>query len=160
MSVSIMCHRRRQWQPTPVLLPGQAHGQRSPVGCSPWSHAESDTTEQLHFHLSLLCIGEGNGNPLHYSCMENPRDRGTWWAAVYGVAQSQTRLKWLSSSIKYHWRLAWRDLALRWNSLLSNLVGHFLGGTDGYKNFQVHVTSHQLVRFSKGKTFNILSVRR
>ena len=64
---------------------------------------ESDTTERLHFHISLLCIGEGNGNPLQCSCLENPRDRGAWWAAVYGVAvygvaQSRTRLKQLSSS--------------------------------------------------------------
>ena len=55
-------------------------------------------TERLHFHFSLLCIGEGNGNPLQCSCLENPRDRGAWWAAVYGVAQSRTQLKWLSSS--------------------------------------------------------------
>ena len=55
-------------------------------------------TEQLHFHFSLSCIGEGNGNPLQCSCLENPRDGGAWWAAVYGVAQSQTRLKRLSSS--------------------------------------------------------------
>ena len=54
------------------------------------------------FHFSLLCIGEGNGNPLQCSCLENPRDGGAWWAAVYGVAQSQTRLKWLSSS-SYSW---------------------------------------------------------
>ena len=59
---------------------------------------ESDTTEWLHFHFSLSCIGEGNGNPLRYSCLENPRDGGAWWAAVYGVAQSQTWLKRLSSS--------------------------------------------------------------
>ena len=59
---------------------------------------ESDTTERLHFHLSLSCIGEGNGNPLQCSCLENPRDGGAWWAAVYGVAQSRTRLKRLSSS--------------------------------------------------------------
>ena len=90
--------QRRQWHPTPVLLPGKSHGQRSLVGCSPWGHQESDTTEQLHFHFSLSCIGEGNGNPLQYSCLENPRDRGAWWAAVYGVAQSQTRLKQLSCS--------------------------------------------------------------
>ena len=61
-------------------------------------YLESDTTEWLHFHFSLSCIGEGNGNPLHCSCLENPRDGEDWWAAVYGVAQSQTRLKWLSSS--------------------------------------------------------------
>ena len=55
-------------------------------------------TEPLHFHFSLSCIGEGNGNPLQCSCLENPRDGGAWWAAVYGIAQSRTRLKWLSSS--------------------------------------------------------------
>ena len=86
------------WHPTPVLLPGKPHGRRSPVSCSPWGREESDTTEQLHFHFSLSCIGEGNGNPLQCSCLENPRDGGAWWAAVYGVAQSRTWLKRLSSS--------------------------------------------------------------
>jgi len=85
--------RRRQWHPTPVLLPGKSHGWRSLVGCSPWGLEKSDTTERLHFHFSLPCIGEGNGNPLQCSCLENPRDRGAWWAAIYGVPQSQTRLK-------------------------------------------------------------------
>ena len=89
---------RRQWQPTLVRLPGRSHGWKSLVGCSPWGREELDTTEQLHFHFSLSCIGEGNGNPLQCSCLENPRDGGTWWAAIYGVAQSQTRLKRLSSS--------------------------------------------------------------
>ena len=65
---------------------------------SPWGRWESDMTEWLHFHFSLSCIGEGNGNSLQYSCLENPRDGGAWWAAVYGVAQSRTQLKWLSSS--------------------------------------------------------------
>ena len=88
--------RRRQWHPTPVLLPGKSHGWRSLVGCSPWV-AESDTAEWLHFHFSLSCTGEGNGNPPQCSCLENPRDGGAWWAAVYGVAQSRTRLKRLSS---------------------------------------------------------------
>ena len=55
-------------------------------------------TERLHFHFSLSCIGEGNENPLQRSFLENPRDSRAWWAAVYGVAQSQTRLKGLSSS--------------------------------------------------------------
>ena len=138
---------RRQWHPTPVLLPGESQGWQSLVGCSPWGaksrtrlsnftftfhfHAlekamathsstlawkipwteepgrvqsmgslESDTTEQLQFHFSLSCIGEGNGNPLQCSCLENPRDGGAWWAAVYGVAQSWPRLKRLSSSRK------------------------------------------------------------
>ena len=89
---------RRQWQPTPVLLPGKSHGWKSLVGCSPWDHEESDTTEWLHFHFSLSCIGEGNGNPLQCSWLENPRDGGAWWAAVYGVAQSWTQLKRLNSS--------------------------------------------------------------
>ena len=80
---------RRQWQPTPVLLAGKSHGRRSLVGCSPWGREESDATERLDFHFSLSCIGEGNGNPLQCSCLENPRDGGAWWAAVYGVAQSQ-----------------------------------------------------------------------
>ena len=89
---------RRQWQPTPILLPGKSHGRRSLVGCSPWGHSESDTTERLHFHFSLSCIGEGNGNPLQCSCLENPRDTGAWWADIYEVTQSWTRLKRLSSS--------------------------------------------------------------
>ena len=59
--------RRRQWQPTPVLLAGKSHGQRSLVGCSPWGGEESDTTERLPFHFSLSCIGEGDGNPLQCS---------------------------------------------------------------------------------------------
>ena len=61
-------------------------------------HKESDTTERLHFHFSLSCIGEGNGSPLQCSCLENPRDGGAWWAAVYGVVQSRTGQKQLSSS--------------------------------------------------------------
>ena len=68
------------------------------MGCSPWGLEESDTTERLHFDVSLSCIGEGNGNLPQCSCLENPRDGGTWWAAVYGVTQSPTRLKRLSSS--------------------------------------------------------------
>ena len=91
---------RRQRHPTPVLLPGKSHGWRSLVGCSPWGRKESDKsqTERLPFHFSLSCIGEGNGNPLQSSCLENPRDGGAWWAATYGVTQSRTRLKQLSSS--------------------------------------------------------------
>ena len=89
---------RRQWHHTPVLLPGKSHGRRSLVGYSPWGHEEWDTTERLHFHFSLSCIGEGNGNPLQCSCLENPRDGGAWWAAIYGVAQSRTWLQRLTSS--------------------------------------------------------------
>ena len=93
--------RRRQWQATPVHLPRKSHGQRSLVGCSPWGCYESDRTEHLHFHFSLSCLGEGNGNPLQCSCLENPRNGGACWAAIYGVAQSRTRLKRLSSSIGF-----------------------------------------------------------
>ena len=100
-----MSLRRRQWHPTPVLLPGNSHGRRSLVGCSPWGHKESDMTERLHFHFSLSCIGEGNGNPLQCYCLENLRDGEAWWAAIYGVAQSRTRLKQLSSSIRLSQRI-------------------------------------------------------
>ena len=89
---------RSQWHPTPVLLPGKSHGQRRLVGCRPWGRYKSDLTERLHFHFSLSCIGEGNGNPLQCSCLENPRDGGAWWASVCGVAQSRTRLKRLTAA--------------------------------------------------------------
>ena len=108
-----VCVWRRQWQPTLVLLPGKSHGQRSLVGCSPWGCKESNKTERLHFHFLLSGTGEGNGNPLQYSCLENPRDGGAWWAAVYGVAQSRTRLKQLAAAVcvcmgvKF-WRIRWK----------------------------------------------------
>ena len=69
-----------------------------PGGLQSMGSLESDRTERLHFHFLLSCIGEGNGNPPQCSSLENPRDEGAWWAAVYGVTQSWTRLKWLSSS--------------------------------------------------------------
>ena len=75
---------RRQWQSTPALLPGKSHGWKSLVGCHLWGRTELDTTERLHFHFSLSCIGEGNGNPLQCSCLENPRDGGAWWAPSMG----------------------------------------------------------------------------
>ena len=93
---------RKQWHPTPVLLPGKSHVWRSLVGYSPWGHTESDMTERLHFHFSLSCIGEGNGTPLQYSCLENHMDGGAWWATVHGVTQSRTLLKQLSSSSSRH----------------------------------------------------------
>ena len=86
----------------PHSMPGKSHGQRSLVGCSPWGRYKSDTTERLHLHFSLSCIGEGNGNPLLCSYLENLRDGKARWAAVYGVAQSQTLLKRLSSSSSKH----------------------------------------------------------
>ena len=84
---------RRQWHPTPVFLPGKSHGWRSLVGCSPGVAKSWTQLSDFTFTFLLSCIGEGNGNPLQCSCLENPRDGEAWWAAVYGVAQSQTRLK-------------------------------------------------------------------
>ena len=79
--------------PLPIKLHERGKAISGKISLSPLNK-----TERLHFHFSFSCIGEGNGNPLQDSCLENPRDRGAWWAAIYGVAQSQTRLKWLSSS--------------------------------------------------------------
>ena len=95
-------HWRRKWQPTPVFLPGDSQGRRSLVGCSPWGHEELDMTERLHFHFSLSYIGEGNGNPLQCSCLEDPRDGGAWWAAIYGVTQSRTRLSNFTFTFHFH----------------------------------------------------------
>ena len=78
LHVAIQVVWKRQWHLTPVLLLGKSHGWRSLVGCSPWNRTESDTTERLHFYFSLSCIGEGNGNPLQCSCLENPRDERAW----------------------------------------------------------------------------------
>ena len=117
-------------QSTPVLLPGKSHGRRSLVGCSPWGREELDTTEQLHFHFSLPCTGEGNGSPLQCSCLENPRDSRAWWAAVYGVAQSWTRLKRLNSSgrgtasLTYCVSFEMTDDCVAQDFLLSDTVRH------------------------------------
>ena len=81
---------------TLVLLPGKSHEPRSLVGCSPWGSLR--VGHDWATSLSLSCIGEGNGNPLQYSCLENPRDGGAWWTAVCGVSQNRTRLKQFSSS--------------------------------------------------------------
>ena len=113
--------RRRQWHPTPVLLPGKSHGWRSLLGGSPWGRTESDTTEWLHFHFSLSCIGEGNGNPLQYSCLENPRDGTAWWAAVYGVAQSRT---WLSDfTFPFHFHALEKEMATHSSILAWRIPG-------------------------------------
>ena len=124
---------------TPVLLPGKSPGQRSLVDCSPWGRKESDTTEQLHLHFSLSCIGEGNGNPLQRSCLENPRDGGAWWAAVYGVAQSDTTKVTASSSVQSKqsnkFILLWfipeykilRPISFEFYYLLSQALIHFSG---------------------------------
>ena len=81
---------RRQWQPTPVLLPGKFHGWRSLVGYSPWGREESDSTERFHFHFSLSCTGEGNDKPLQYSCLENPRDGSMVGCHLWGHTELDT----------------------------------------------------------------------
>ena len=102
---------KRQWHPTPVLLPGKSHGWRSLVGCSPWGPKSQTQLSNFTFTFSLSCIREGNGNPLQCSWLEHPRGRRAWWADVYGVTQSQSRLKWLSSSMTLQspsWVYIWR----------------------------------------------------
>ena len=94
--------RRRQWHPTPVLLPRKSHGWRSLVGYSPWGGHELVATERLHFHFSLSHNGEGNGNPLQCSCLENPRDGRAWWATVHGVATSWSRLSDFTFTFHFH----------------------------------------------------------
>ena len=88
--------------PHSSTLAWKSHGQRSLLGCSPWGCSESDTTDRLNFYFSLSCIGEGNGSPLQCSCLENPRDGGAWWAAVYGVARSRTRLSDFTFTFHFH----------------------------------------------------------
>ena len=116
--------------PHSSTLAWKIHGQRSLVGCSPWGREELDTTECLHFHFSLSCIGEGNGNPLQCSCLENPRDGGACCAAVSRVTQSRTRLKWLSSSCVCHM------LDLFWFSFMpkglpTQLISWKVAGSEG-----------------------------
>ena len=107
----------REWQPTPVFLPGEAGGERSLAGYSLWGCKESDMTEWLRAvatwtQRSILTslkieqlywlAGEGNGNPLRYSCLENPMDGGAWWAAVHGVAKCQERLSDFPFTFHFH----------------------------------------------------------
>ena len=91
-TIALISHAswRRQWHPTPVLLPGKSHGWRSLVGCSPWGCKESDTTERHPFHFSLSCTGEENGNPLQYCCLENPRDGSLVGCRLWGCTESDT----------------------------------------------------------------------
>ena len=122
--------------------PGKSHGQRSLEGCSPWGRWGSDTTERLQFHFSLSCIGEGNGNPLQCSCLENPRDGRAWWAAVYRVTQSRTRLKWLSSSRLF---LLSFGKSSTYCKVLHQELWHFLfSWRAGYAFLWLHCYFHQL----------------
>ena len=135
--------RRRQWHHTPVLLPRKSHGWRSLVGCSPWGRWELDTTERLHFHFLLSCIGGGNGNPLQCSCLENPRYGGAWWAAVYGVAQSRTRLRYKKST--------WSFIHVK-NSIKIGLEGLYLNHQQ--PNIHDKATAKCMLKGENSKTFS------
>ena len=113
--------RRRQWHPTPILFPGKFHGRKSLVGYSPCGRKELDMAERLHFHFSLSCMGEGNGNPLQHSCLENPRDGGAWWAAVYGVTQSRTQLS--DFTFTFHFNALEKKMATRSSVLAWKIPG-------------------------------------
>ena len=138
--------RRRQWQPTPVLLPRKSHGRRSLVGCSPWGREESDTTERLHFHFSLSCSGEGTGSPLQYSCPENPKDGGAWWAAIHGVTQSRTWLKWLSSS---NMLLTCKEMLKILQAKLQEYMNCGRPGSSVHRIFQTRVLEWGAIAFSE-----------
>ena len=132
--------QRRQWHSTPVLLPGISHGWRNLEGCSPWGRWGLDTTERLHFHFPLSCIGEGNGNPLQCSYLENPRDGGAWWAAIYGVTQNRTRLKRFSSSSSRAQRPILRILFKALSSKLhswSSQLGKLMNSHCCWNNFEL-----------------------
>ena len=94
-----MAPQKKAMAPHSSTLAWKIPWTEEPGGLLSMGSLESDTTERLHFHFSLSCIGEGNGNPLQCSCLENPRDGEAWWAAIYGVAQSRTQLKRLSNLI-------------------------------------------------------------
>ena len=132
-----MCWRR-QCHPTPVLLPGKSHGCRSLVGCSPWGRKESDTTERLHFHFSLSWIGEGNGNPLQYSCLGNPRGGGAWWAAVHGITKSQTRLS--NFTFTFHFHTLEKEMATHSTVLAWRIPG--MGEPGGLPSIGSHRVRH------------------
>ena len=125
----------RQWHPTPVLLPGKSHGWRGLVGCSPWGREELDMTERLHFHFSLSCIGEENGNPLQCSCLENPRDGGPGGLPSMGshrvehdwsdLAAAWRIFRWIHEivTVVTSWKEHWRMKSTEWER---NLLSKYL----------------------------------
>jgi len=114
---------------------------RSLVGCSPWGRTESDMTERLHFHFSLSCIGEGNGTPLQYSCLENPMDGGAWWAAVHGVARSRT---WLSDfTFTFHFHALEREMVTHSSVLAWRIPG--TGEPGGLPSMGSHRVRHDWI---------------
>ena len=133
-------------------MPGKSHGRRSLVGCSPWGRYESDTTERLYFHFSLSCIGEGYGNPLQCSCLENPRDRGSRWAAIYGVAQSRTQLKQRSSSSSNIHFCLMKVLVIQSCPTLCNPMNCSLPGSSVHGILQAWILEWVAMPFSKGSS--------
>ena len=118
--------RRRKWQPTPVFSPVESHGQRSLAGYRLWGHKELDVT------------GEGNGTPLQYSCLENPMDRGAWWAAVHGVAKSWTRLSDFTFIFYFH--ALEKEMATHSSVLAWRIPG--TGEPGGLPSMRLHRVGH------------------
>ena len=108
------------------------------MGCSPWGLEESDMTERLPFHFSLSCIGEGNGNPLQCSCLENPRDGGAWWAAVHGVSKSRTRLS--DFTFTFHFHALEKEMATHFNVLAWRIPA--MGEPGGLPSMGSHRVGH------------------
>ena len=109
--------------PHSSTLAWKIHGWRILVGCCQWGRWESGTTERLHFHFSLSCIGEGNGNPLQYSRLENPMDGGAWWAAVLGVAKSRTWLSDFTFTFHFHFHALEKEMATHSSVLAWRIPG-------------------------------------
>ena len=101
-------------------------------------YMELDTTERLHFHFSLSCIGEGNGTPLQYSCLENPMDRGAWWAAVHGVARSRTRMN--DFTFTFHFPALEKEMATHSSVLAWRIPG--TGEPGGLLSLGSHRVGH------------------
>ena len=131
--------RRRQWHPTPVLLLGKIPWMEEPGRLQSMGSLESDTTQRLHFHFSLSYIGEGNGNPLQCSCLENPRDGGPWWAAVSGVTQSRTLLMQLTNKSTRSTKHLQNTSPHAGNTFYSIAHGTFWTKTDHMLGFKTHL---------------------
>ena len=138
LSLFTFMHWRRKWHPTPVFLPGESQGWGSLVGCSPWGLEELDTTEQLHFHFSLSCIGKGDGTPLQYFCLENPMDRGAWSAAAHGVTKSQTQLS--NFTFTFHFHALEKEMATHSSVLAWRIPG--IGEPGGLPSMGSHRVGH------------------
>ena len=134
-----MCIPEKAVAPHSSTLAWKIPWMEEPGRLQSMGHKESDTTEWLHFHFSLSCIGEENGNPLQCSCLENPRDGGAWWAAISGVAQSQTRLKLLSSSSSIFWKYSFLKKHISCSNCVAisyvQIAHYFLLYVDGLYTF-------------------------